>query len=247
MKPYGQHPDDKEPPKAVAALLAQVDADGGRVLAVYREPVGGHWQAFCLLPLDRGRAHPLPARPLARRTPSGCTEVVKKIDRFVDPIVVVSPEPGRLLDAERPPPPHGAREAQGRVDPRDPGARARGGVPDPGAQHREGAQPEGEVARGDPHVPGPRRGAAEDERGALAFQFESPHFVTLGHALRGEPPLRRRRLRADPEAGRQVPEGHASPKTLEEREERAAKVQAADEALARRSPRSRSAGSTTRT
>ena len=35
--------------------------------------------------------------------------------------------------------------------------------------------------------------------------------------------------------------------TLEEREERAAKVKAADEALARRSPRSRSAGSTTRT
>ncbi len=40
MKPFGQHPDDQEPPKAVGALAAQVEADGGRVLAVYREPVG---------------------------------------------------------------------------------------------------------------------------------------------------------------------------------------------------------------
>ena len=47
MKPFGPYPDDKEPPKAVVALLEQVDRDGGHVLAVYREPVGGNWQAFC--------------------------------------------------------------------------------------------------------------------------------------------------------------------------------------------------------
>ena len=52
MKPFGQHPERPDPPRSVAELAAQVDADGGRVLAVYREPVGGHWQLFCLLPLD---------------------------------------------------------------------------------------------------------------------------------------------------------------------------------------------------
>ena len=92
MKPYGQHPDDKEPPKAVAALLAQVDADGGRVLAVYREPVGGHWQAFCLLPLDTVAPTPY-QRDLSPTHAKRLTEVVKKIDRFVDPIVVVAREP----------------------------------------------------------------------------------------------------------------------------------------------------------
>ena len=46
MKPFGQHPDDKAPPKAVVALLEHVETDGGHVLAVYREPVGGNWQAF---------------------------------------------------------------------------------------------------------------------------------------------------------------------------------------------------------
>src|SRR5574341_1634423 len=93
MKPFGQHPDDKEPPKAVAALLAQVDADGGRVLAVYREPVGGHWQAFCLLPLASVVPTPY-QRDLSPTHAKRLTEVVKKIDRFVDPIVVVAREPG---------------------------------------------------------------------------------------------------------------------------------------------------------
>ncbi len=60
MKPFGQHPDEEEPPKAVTALLEQVDRDGGRVLAVYREPVGGNWQAFCLLPLEKVAPTPSP-------------------------------------------------------------------------------------------------------------------------------------------------------------------------------------------
>jgi len=93
MKPFGQHPDEKEPPKAVASLLEQVDRDGGRILAVYREPVGGNWQAFCLLPLDKVAPTPY-QRDLSPTHSKRLTEVVKKIGRFVDPIVVVSPEPG---------------------------------------------------------------------------------------------------------------------------------------------------------
>jgi len=90
---YGQHPPDKEPPKAVLALALQVEADGGHALAVYREPVGGHWQIFCLLPT--GAVAPTPyQRDLSPTHAKRLTDVVRKIDRFVDPIVVVSPEPG---------------------------------------------------------------------------------------------------------------------------------------------------------
>ena len=41
---------DKEPSKAALELASQIERDGGRVLATYQEPVGDHWQIFCLLP-----------------------------------------------------------------------------------------------------------------------------------------------------------------------------------------------------
>jgi ParB family chromosome partitioning protein len=63
------------------------------VLAVYRDPVGGHWQVFCLLPLDQVEPTPY-QRDLSPTHARKLQEVIKKIDRFVDPIVVVSPRPG---------------------------------------------------------------------------------------------------------------------------------------------------------
>jgi len=38
MKPFGQHPDEKEPPKAVVALLEQVDRDRVRMHGIEGEP-----------------------------------------------------------------------------------------------------------------------------------------------------------------------------------------------------------------
>lgn len=82
-----------EVPRAVAAMMARVAEDGGQALAAYREPVGGHWQVFCLLPLDRVAPTPY-QRDLSPAHVKRLQEAVRKIDRFVDPIVVVSPEPG---------------------------------------------------------------------------------------------------------------------------------------------------------
>jgi ParB family transcriptional regulator, chromosome partitioning protein len=82
-----------EPPAAVADLARQVEDDGGQPLAVYREPVGNHWQIFCLLP--REKVEPTPyQRDLSPTHAKRLLEVIKKIDRFVDPIVAVSPQPG---------------------------------------------------------------------------------------------------------------------------------------------------------
>jgi len=82
-----------ELPKTMAELVARVDADGGHTLAVYREPVGDHWQGFVLLPIEKVAPTPY-QRDLSPTHAKRLQEVVKKIDRFVDPIVVVSPAAG---------------------------------------------------------------------------------------------------------------------------------------------------------
>jgi ParB family chromosome partitioning protein len=84
---------DREPSKAARALAEQVERDGGRVLAVYQEPVGEHWQIFCLLPRANVEASPY-QRDVSPTHVKRLTEAVKRVDRFVDPIVAVSPRAG---------------------------------------------------------------------------------------------------------------------------------------------------------
>jgi ParB family chromosome partitioning protein len=92
MADYTVYP-DKEPAKAARALAEQVARDGGTVLAVYQEPIGEHWQLLCLLPRARMEASPY-QRDVSPTHVKRLTEAVKKIDRFVDPILAVSPKPG---------------------------------------------------------------------------------------------------------------------------------------------------------
>lgn len=84
---------DKEPSKQALALAEQAERDGGRCLAIYQDPIGEHWQIFCLLPMGRVEATPY-QRDLSPAHVKRLQEVVKKIDRFVDPIVAMSPTPG---------------------------------------------------------------------------------------------------------------------------------------------------------
>ena len=84
---------DKEVGKTARALADQIERDGGRVLAVYQEPVGEHWQIFCLLPRTKVEASPY-QRDVSPTHVKRLTEAVRRVDRFVDPIVVVSPQPG---------------------------------------------------------------------------------------------------------------------------------------------------------
>jgi ParB family chromosome partitioning protein len=92
MAEYAVFP-EKNLPATAQALATQVERDGGRVLAVYQDPVGDHWQLFCLLPRERVQASPY-QRDLSPTHVKRLTEAVKKLDRFVDPIVAISPEPG---------------------------------------------------------------------------------------------------------------------------------------------------------
>ncbi len=84
---------DERVPAPVQNLVSQVEADGGRALAAYREPIGGHWQIFTLLPIDKVSPTPY-QRDLSPTHAKRLQEMVKKVDRFVDPIVAVSPRAG---------------------------------------------------------------------------------------------------------------------------------------------------------
>jgi len=229
MKPIGQYPDEKEPPKAIASLLEQVDRDGGHVLAVYREPVGGHWQAFCLLPLEKVAPTPY-QRDLSPTHAKRLTDVVKKIGRFVDPIVVVSPRPGVYWTPNG----HHRRTALEKLKAEMvpviliPEADVAFQILALNTEKAHNLKEKSlEVIR-------MYRGLAEAQPKTgeedWAFQFEAPHFVTLGllyeenrrFAGGAFAPILKR---VDKFLKGKLPD------TLEERGERAAKVKAADEAL----------------
>jgi ParB family chromosome partitioning protein len=229
MASWAVWPDGAEPSRQARALAEQVDKDGGRTLAVYQEPVGEHWQLFCLLPADKVEPTPY-QRDLSPTHVKRLHEVVKKTDRFVDPIVVMSPRPGVYWT------PNGnhRRAVLARLKARMMPAIV---VPEPEvaflilALNTEKAHNLKEKSL---EVIRMYRGLVEEtpEQGEedYAFQFEAPHFITLGLLYERNtrfaggafaPILRRvdRFLK-----GR-------LPRALEERGERADMVAAADEAL----------------
>lgn len=75
-------------PAAVSALADAVEADGGAALAAYQEPIGDHWHLFAMLPIALVQPTPY-QRDLSPAHLKRMIEVMKKIDRFTEPIVVV--------------------------------------------------------------------------------------------------------------------------------------------------------------
>ena len=79
------------PPGTVEELQAAIDQDGGKVLAAYREPFGGHWVVMAALPIDRVEPTPY-QRNLSDAHVRKLEGVIAKLGRFLDPIVVVRKE-----------------------------------------------------------------------------------------------------------------------------------------------------------
>jgi ParB family chromosome partitioning protein len=179
MTDWAVYPDDAEPSKAALALARQVAADGGRALAIYQEPVGDHWQIFCLLPMAKVEPTPY-QRDLSPTHVKRLTEVVKKIARFVDPIVAMAVKPGLYWT------PNGnhRRAVLDKLKAKMVPAIL---VPEPEvafqilALNTEKAHNLKEKSL---EVIRMYRGLVKEEpeagEEAYAFQFESPHFVTLG-------------------------------------------------------------------
>ncbi len=88
---FSVHPEGEDPPAEVVRLAGQIETDGGAPLALYREPVGGRWQIFALLPRDKVQPTPY-QRDLSKTHAERLLRVIRKIDRFIDPLVAVRAE-----------------------------------------------------------------------------------------------------------------------------------------------------------
>ena len=229
MARWSVYPEDAAPPRAVVELAEQVERDGGHVLGCYQEPLKEAWQLFVLLPLDKVQPTPY-QRDLSKPHVKRLQEVIKKLGRFVDPIVVVSTGPGKYWT------PNGnhRREALTKLKAEWMPAIL---IPEPEVAYQILAlntEKAHNVKEKSLEVIRMYRGLREDGSKAteedFAFQFEAPHFITLGLLYEARPrfaggafaPILRR---VDKFLKAPLPKAYA------ERERRAALVQAADDAL----------------
>lgn len=72
----------------VAELHRAIEDDGGKVLAVYREPYGGRWLVLAALPIELVEPTPY-QRNLSDTHVRKLETVIGKIGRFLDPIITV--------------------------------------------------------------------------------------------------------------------------------------------------------------
>jgi len=79
---------DDSPPKKLEDLGEAVEADGGHVLARYRDPLGGHWLALAVLPIDKIEPTPF-QRELSDTHAKRLEGVIPKVGRFLDPLIAV--------------------------------------------------------------------------------------------------------------------------------------------------------------
>ncbi len=75
-------------PVHIEKLADQIISDSGCVLATYREPLGGNWQVFASLPLEKIQPTAY-QRDLSDTHVKRLAEKIEKLDRFLDPIIVI--------------------------------------------------------------------------------------------------------------------------------------------------------------
>jgi ParB family chromosome partitioning protein len=78
-----------EPASSDARALAEaITKDGGRVLASYKEPLGGHEVLLAALPLDKVEPTPY-QRDLSEPHVKRLANAMERVDRFLDPVITV--------------------------------------------------------------------------------------------------------------------------------------------------------------
>ena len=86
-------PDDGKLPESVRELAQRINADGGAALAAFQEPIGSHWHIFAMIPTAKLEPTPF-QRDLSPAHMKRLNEVMKKLKRFTEPVVVVRADGG---------------------------------------------------------------------------------------------------------------------------------------------------------
>jgi ParB family chromosome partitioning protein len=84
-----------ERPPEIDALARQVEADGGAVLATYREPLGGNPLLFVALPVEKVEPTPF-QRDVSDAHVRRLTLAMDKTKRYLDPIIAIREGEGYL-------------------------------------------------------------------------------------------------------------------------------------------------------
>ena len=84
------------PPAEAAELHQAIESDGGKVLAIYREPYGGRWVVLAALPIELVEPTPF-QRNLSDTHVRKLEHVIGKIGRFLDPIIAVRAPKGEQV------------------------------------------------------------------------------------------------------------------------------------------------------
>ncbi len=84
------------PSADIGKLRTLLEAAGGNVLAVYREPLGGHWVALAALPIDKVKPTPY-QRELSKAHADRLATVIPKVGRFLDPVIAVPDGAGGFI------------------------------------------------------------------------------------------------------------------------------------------------------
>ncbi len=82
---------DAKPPAEISRLDAAIEDCGGRVLARYRDPLGGRWLSLAALPLPSVAPTPF-QRDLSDAHVKRLAGAIEQVGTFVDPIVAVRAE-----------------------------------------------------------------------------------------------------------------------------------------------------------
>jgi ParB family transcriptional regulator, chromosome partitioning protein len=85
-----------DPSPELAALMRDVEADGGAVLAAYREPLGGNALLFAALPIEKVERTAF-QRDVSDAHVRKLTLAMDKTRRYLDPVIAVRGEGGRYL------------------------------------------------------------------------------------------------------------------------------------------------------
>jgi ParB family transcriptional regulator, chromosome partitioning protein len=81
-------------PASLTELAEAIQADGGTVLAPYKDPLGGNWQLFAALPIEKVEPTPY-QRDLSKPHVERLSDAMDRLGRYIDPMVVVRSDEGK--------------------------------------------------------------------------------------------------------------------------------------------------------